>query len=140
MKELRMRQIRMQKFRQEKLMKFQALRRKNIANSFNHQHTMNGFGSKQKINTLLENANNKADLVDDQFSNKSDQLNSNNNNSNFENEKNPNILPIKSLNGCNGGNSNNINDISNNASISGSNKTNGESLIDNKSKKINFII
>ena len=130
----------MQKFRQEKLMKFQALRRKNIANSFNHQHNMNGFSSKQKINSLLENANTKSDLIEDhQFSNnKNDPLNNVNNN-NFENEKTSNNLPIKSLNGCNGGggnnNNSNINEISTNGDTSGSNKTNSDSLVE-KSKII----
>ena len=122
--------MRMQRFRQEKHMKFQPLRRKNITNSYNHQNNMNGFSSKQKL--PLDNLSTKSDLVDDQYSNKSDQANSNNNNNNFENEKTSSSnMPVKSMNGCS--NASNGNEISANADTSGSNKTINESLVD-KSK------
>ena len=90
---------------------------------------MNGFSSKQKLH---DNLSTKSELVDDQYSNKSDQLNVNNNNNNFENEKTSSSnMPVKSLNGCN--NTSNGNETLANADTSGSNKTINESLVD-KSK------
>ena len=101
----------MQKFRQEKMLKYQALRRKSAAISYNHHlsnNNLNGFNLNKKANPIE-----KTEIGEEE--NDNDKVNSNNSN--------------KAGNNGNGL----TNEITNNIDTSGSNKTNNESLID-KSK------
>ena len=110
--------MRLQKFRQDKMLKYQALRRKTTGSSFNYQINntqMNGFNSNKKLNPLIESANLKSESGGDERLH-----------SNFDSEKTNGNNSVKSSSTSNGINA----EVANNLDTSGANKISNESLIE----------